>query len=537
MKKRNYSIILATIMAASALSACGQGASTSASSNASTEAPSTESTQASETVTTESSQAATTEDTSTTESASEDLSNQEPYTVRIVADGPCTDDACKAVGEAISAITVPKFNTTVEISRYDFATYVDQVNTELASGEKIDLLGGVSSLPIPSCARQGQVLALDDLLKEYGQDILADIPEEDLASTSVNGQIYAIRNNKELGLGLGFACNTEMLNSLGVDYSNVKTEADMEPILKAVKEKYPDVYPWVSDSGNLGDYMMPIDWLGRDFGVLMDSFDDNDKTVVNLYTSDEYYEQCKRRHEWGQEGLIMPDASINTEQAAALLGAGKGFCATTETKPGIESQWERNTGIDITMINIVPDYTMTSCLNNYWYIPYTSEKPERAMQVLNEMYSNPDVANLLIYGIEGQQWEFVDKENGVISYPEGKTGNDTGWTVAAWHMPNELIAYKWETDGKDIWEQTKQFNKDCHPSQAKGFVWDSSDVANEIVACTTVLNKYKKGLDTGDTDPDSVWDQMKSEYEEAGIQKIIDAKQAQLDDWFAANNK
>ena len=46
------------------------------------------------------------------------------------------------------------------------------------------------------------------------------------------------------------------------------------------------------------------------------------------------------------------------------------------------------------------------------------------MQVLNEMYSNPDVANLLIYGIEGKYYEFVDKEKGLIDYPEGVTADD-----------------------------------------------------------------------------------------------------------------
>ena len=79
------------------------------------------------------------------------------------------------------------------------------------------------------------MLALNELLQSDGQGILADISQEDLNSTSVDGQVYAIRNNKELGLGLGFACNTEMLESLGIDYSNVMSEADMETILRAVK--------------------------------------------------------------------------------------------------------------------------------------------------------------------------------------------------------------------------------------------------------------------------------------------------------------
>lgn len=467
-------------------------------------------------------------------STTTDLSKQDPYTVKIVADGFCSEEACKEVGDAISAITVPEFNTTVEITRYDFATYVDQVQTALAAGDKIDLLGGVSNISIPSAANQGQVLALDDLLKSDGQGILSDISKEDLSSTSINGKVYAVRNNKELGLGLGFACNTEMLKSLGVDYSKITTEADMYDILKAVQAKYPGVYPWASDSGNMGDYLYAIDWLGRDFGVLMNSFDDTDTKVVNFYTSDEYYQQCKRRYAWNQEGLIMPDASINAEQVTSLIGQGKAFCGTTETKPGIESQWERNTGIDMTIINVVPDYTMTSNLNNYWFIPYTSEQPARAMQILNAMYTDPAIANLLIYGIEGKYYKFVDKANDIIDYPDGVTSSDLGWTITAWHFPNELIAHKWVTDGANIWADTIQFNKDCHPSQAKGFVWDSSNVANEIVACTTVLNKYKKGLDSGDVDPDSVWTQMKAEFDEAGIQKIIDEKQSQLDAWLAA---
>lgn len=516
MRKRLLSVLLTIVMSVGVLSGCG-----------STDNAVKDETEASK------ENVSQTEDQ--TDASEEELSQQEPYTVRIVADGYGSDEACAEISAAVSEITKAKFNTEVEIVRYDFSTYVEKVQTELAAGEKIDLLGGVSDLGIASAANQGQVLALNDLLEKYGQDILADIPEEDLASTSIDGQIYAIRNSKELGCGLGFVCNTEMLESLGVDYSNIMTEADMETVLRAVKEQYPDVYPWASDSGNMGDYLEAIDWLGRDFGVLLDAFDDNDTTVVNWYTSDAYYEMCKRRYEWSQEGLIMPDASINTESAASLMGAGKAFCASTETKPGIESQWERNTGIDITLIQIVPDYSMTSNLNNYWYIPYTSEQPERAMQVLNEMYSNPDVANLLIYGIEGKYYEFVDEENGVIDYPEGVTSDDLGWTITAWHWPNELISYKWVTDGADIWEETIQFNQDSHQSQAKGFVWDNSNVMNEIVACTTVRDKYKKGLDTGDVDPDAVWEQMKGEYEEAGVQKILDEKQKQLDEWIIAN--
>lgn len=48
-----------------------------------------------------------------------DLSGQEPYTVRIVADGFGSEEACAEIGAAVSEITKAKFNTEVEIVRYD----------------------------------------------------------------------------------------------------------------------------------------------------------------------------------------------------------------------------------------------------------------------------------------------------------------------------------------------------------------------------------------------------------------------------------
>ncbi len=460
-----------------------------------------------------------------------DYSTQEPYTIVIWADAYCSEEACEEVAAAMTDILKPLYNTSVEIKRFDFSVYVDSVTNALVSGEKIDLLGGVSDLGIPNCARQGMVLPLDDLLENYGKDILADVPAQDLASTSYNGKIYAIRNNKELGCGLGFACDAAILNSLGIDYSNIHSEEEMKPIFEAVKEKYPDVYPWVSDSGAMDYLMYATDYLGRDFGVLMDCFKDT-TDVVNFYTSPEYYETCKRRYEWQKEGLIMQDAGTNPEQATSLIASGKGFAVTTETKPGIKSQFERLCGKEMEIIQIVDDYSMTSNLNNYWYIPYTSEKPERAMQALNEIYKNPDLENLLIYGVEGKYYEVVDAEKGLINYPEGQNSDSLKWTIAAWHMPNELIAYKWETDGPDIWDETIKFNAEAHQSPAKGFIWDSSSVVDEIVACTTVREKYNRGLVSGDVDPDTVWQQMLDEFESAGVQKILDEKQRQLNYWL-----
>lgn len=466
------------------------------------------------------------------EDSSTDYSKQDPYVVKIVVADKGDADACAEVAAKANEITVPKFNTSIEIVRYGFGEWEDQVQLMLASGEKIDLMASLW-LSVGSAAGNGQILPLDDLLAKYGQDMLKDINEQDWACSSVNGQIYGVRNNKELACGYGVAMRTDVLQSVDYDYKSIKSEEDLTKLLAKVKEKYPDMYPICSDFGTMGNYLSAVDWLGKDFGVLENALA-SDTNIVNWWTSDTYKKTVEVRHQWVKDGLMMPDPTINSETAANLISAGKAFCYLTDTKPGIEGQWERNTGKDMTVINIVPVFSITSNLSNLWYIPYTCEKPERAMQILNEMYTNPELANILIYGVEGKNYKVTDVENGIIDYADGVDSTNSPYAVDAWMWPNELISYKWATDGATIWDDTVQFNKDAVQSPAKGFAWDSSSVNNEIVACNTVLEKYRNGLDTGELDPKETLPKLEKEFAAAGIQKILDEKQRQLDAWLAA---
>ena len=46
-------------------------------------------------------------------------------------------------------------------------------------------------------------------------------------------------------------------------------------------------------------------------------------------------------------------------------------------------------------------------------IPYCADEPERAMMVLNAIYSQPDLYNTLIYGIEGE--DYTKNADGTIT--------------------------------------------------------------------------------------------------------------------------
>lgn len=283
---------------------------------------------------------------------------EEPYTVKIVCVGDATTEACEEVSKAVSEITMEKYGVNVELVRLSYGSFQQEVNLMLASGEKLDLFPNFSFTTM-SASATGQIIPLDDLLAEYGQDILDVVPEEDWGVETFGGQIYAVPNGKEHAEGFGFVCRTDMLEALDYDIDSIKTDDDVEGLLAAVKEKYPDVYPLVSDNGQMSYYMGHKDDLGGDFGVLVDCIEEN-YTVENWYESDEFYKLAERRYNWAQAGYIMPDAETNTQNAYDLIGAGKAFGYYGNTKPGIENEWARKAGVEMTMIEITSPYRTSS---------------------------------------------------------------------------------------------------------------------------------------------------------------------------------
>ena len=465
-------------------------------------------------------------------SKSADSSNQDSYTVKILAPGDASTDDCAKISEAASKITEEKFNTKVELTRVGFGSYDQQVNLTLASSEKLDLMYEYCG-NVTSAISSGQIVPITDYLDSYGSDMKSQISDSDWKCVTFNGDIYGVPANKEKATGWGFAMNKEMADATGIDYSSIKTEEELEPLLEKVKEMYPDVYPIVSNNGSMS-LMTDQDDLGGDIGSLESASGDN-TTVINYYGTDEYMNEMKLRYDWAQKGLLMPDASTSTENANSLIGAGKGFGRFTNTKPGIEKEMEKEVGKEVVVLEMVKPYTTTTRVDIVWYVPHNSEKPERAVQVLNEIYTNPDLANLFINGLEGKHYEFVDKEKGIVNYPEGVNASNTGYTSLPWEWPNETISYIWEGLDSDIWDQIQEFNKDATVSPAKGFAWDNTEVQNEVTACANVVAKYGPALECGSLDPETTIPKFLDELKAAGADTIIAEKQKQLDAWLEAN--
>jgi hypothetical protein len=85
----------------------------------------------------------------------------------------------------------------------------------------------------------------------------------------------------------------------------------------------------------------------------------------------------------------------------------------------------------------------------------------------------------------------------------------------------------------DYWTMALAFNESAHNSIAKGFMWNNSNVLNEITACNNVKAKYQNALECGSLDPAEALTRYNQELKDAGVDRIVAEKQAQLDAWLA----
>lgn len=456
--------------------------------------------------------------------------DEEPYVVTIYAPYSATTEDSDLVAEEVNKITKPLINCEVKIVR---DVNVEQINLALASGEKLDLFYAFPwELSLSSMAANNQILALDDLLSNNGADTLNSISEDDWRCVTVNGKKYGIPMNKDKAQGRGFLMVKEIADEVGIDYSKPMTYAQLEEGLKKVKEAYPDMYPVVPNGGTMNRPAWSADVLGDGLGVLENCLTDSTE-VVNMYDTASFKEYTSYIYKWAQNGLMMPDAVNTTEGYDVFINSGIGFGTFTPYKAGFEAEETRKCGKDIVVTQLYAPHSTTSMVNAAWVIANNSERPDKAMEMLNLMYTNPEISNLLINGVEGVHWQYADQEKGLIKYADGLDSSSTGYSVVGWAWPNEQITHPWEGDDPDVWSKLSEFNASAHPSPAKGFVWNNENVLNEVTASNNVVSKYEAGLVTGCLNPEEAIPKMNAELKAAGIDTIIKEKQKQLDEWLS----
>lgn len=435
-----------------------------------------------------------------------------------------TDEAM--VEEAINAITAEKYGINFDLLFIPMGNWTQQSNL-LLTGDEVDVIC-LYGTPLTTFVKNGQLAPLDDYYAGASNEFKAVWTAEELAGTTVGGQIYAIPNMRNFGNYFGLNIDSEVAAELGIEAGQRLTMEEVDGILAQIHELYPDRYALAPQGTDCLINQWAWDGLGDEtyLGVLPDC--GQTTTVQNLFETESFLGFAHWAQKWFNDGYIMADILSNTESWQAMVANKKAVAC-------FDNYGVNQVAGMIRTVILEPWAVANSYAALCYGINANSSVKDAAWKAMEVLYTDADVENLINLGIEGTH--YVLNEDGTASYPEGKDGSTVGYAMHEfnWITPYSAISHPLDVNGPTFNEDLVDFNKNkTTKSLAFGFSFDTSNVEDQYTACTNIMNKYYHALMSGSVDVDSIVEQANAEFEAAGLGDIIAEKQAQLDAFLAA---
>ncbi|MBD2866944.1 ABC transporter substrate-binding protein [Paenibacillus arenilitoris] len=465
-----------------------------------------------------------------------EASGLKPVELVMVFAGPGEPRDFKEIEAAINKVTQAKINATVKLQMIGWAAWQQQTTLMLAGNEQVDLiLSGLGTYS--QTVARGQYLAMDDMLEMEGAGVkqaLDDLDPAFLNAVKIGGNVYAVPSIRDLAANYGVTMRRDLVDKYNIDLDAIKTYDDLDAVFQTIKDNEPDMIPLVKYGNTIFDTHLNYyrDSLDDGFGTLPGL--DNDLKVVNYFETPEYMDLLRIARRWYENGYVAKDIATSTETQYNLVKSGKAFAWLSHMKPGYQAQESKIVGMEMVSKELLPPTTATGNITSImWSIARNSKDPQRAMMLLNLMYTDPELINLFDWGIEGKHYAKTDDPN-VIDYPQGVDPANSGYNLnMGWMFGNQFLSYTWKGDSPTLWEELAEFNRVSKKSKALGFTYDSEPVKTEVAAVRNVFDQYYKALETGTVDPEVEHPKFIKAMKAAGIDKIIAEKQKQLDAWAA----
>lgn len=166
-------------------------------------------------------------------------------------------------------------------------------------------------------------------------------------------------------------------------------------------------------------------------------------------------------------------------------------------------------------------------------ISTNSKNPEKCLEFLDLLYTDKEMYNMLVFGLEGDHYT---KDGTRENYITAVENTNYSFADVGWQFSNQFNSYLTEYQDENVWEDTKTINENAEFSPIMGFVFDYSEVELELANCYTVYNEYINSLLYGifGTGFETQYNKFLQKLEIAGVNSILEEMQNQLDAWLAS---
>ena len=459
-------------------------------------------------------------------------------------------------------------NTTVEFIDVPFEEYSEKFTQVLASGEGVDLAWTGWLIDKPTNINDGNLMPLDDLLAEYGQGIVDTLGEEvvEIHRNAADGKLYYLPSWQGLcGDRRGWLVVTEIAELAGDTWIE-DTEAALNKwrnnysegteAFQAVLDQATKYLAAAKEAGKLGAGIN----TGRVFGWSMYNgtrsnpgvggaeigipFEDNTFTVIDGVASEHYKLYAKTMADWYKEGYIRSDimsvdtSTLTMPKNGEITDTTYVFSCDPYLTEADQDAATADAGMDMTYLPVEENASLILGGDTSYAIPYCADEPERAMMVLNAIYSQPDLYNTLIYGIEGE--DYTKNADGTIttSYVGASPTADDSYGIQRWIIgscKNALI-----NNGTDpnYYADLEALEETARVNPFMNFTFDRTNVEGICASILNVYYEYGPQIDNGVAGDN--WEELYNNYmaarKDAGIEELVTEFQNQLNAYIEANN-
>lgn len=435
------------------------------------------------------------------------------------------------IEDAVNKITEPKIGVRVVLQPVGVSEVTSQQQLLISSGEKMDIVLMLWT-GLDSWINTESLLELDELLPNYAPGIIEKYKEA-AYGCKYNDHVYGVSTSAG-GNAQGFMANSSILEKYGFSTEDRSiTVEELEEIFATVKAGEGAGFYCAAGGGSVLSFITYDELGGSAYnGVVM--LEGDDTKVVDLFETDEYKKYAERMYDWTQKGYISPDAATTDDTPQTLIATGRYLGAfTVVEQEGVKTSYGAGGSIPMTSLKMQDGFTKATDLTGGMFgIASTCEQPEKALALLNEIYTNKDVANILQNGIEGVHYKVVeenDEGEQIITFADGLDMSTSGYyaTLNVWAMGAN-------TTWSNFAALKENEMRAAYPtSPAFGYVFSGTDYSTELTALSAVFNEYEKIINCGAINPEEELPTFIEALKAAGLEKVIQANQEQYTKWSA----
>lgn len=433
------------------------------------------------------------------------------------------DEVMAAVNEKLLA----ELNMTLDLRFIAPGDYETKMQMAMAGGDDWDLcFTSHWCNNYVNAAGKGAYLELTpEMLAENAPNLMETMPEQFWDGIKVNDGIYGMINYQIMYSQAGFMIMKDVVDEQGIDVSTIDNWDTLNEVLGQIAEAYPDRYATRGAGVSQPELFLQETPLSLVMSLPFLMYDTETQKIDNNKFFEEIEPALASFKLWKDEGYVPADAATLKDENT-LLKSGQIISRYQANKPGVEAALKATYGVDYVVVPMGGSVVNTNAVQStITAVNINSEHPEKAIQLYDYIFGNPEIANMLFYGLEGLDYELVD---GRVQKLDGC------WTAPAWQLGNQFNAMLTVNDVDGVWEETMKLNAEADLDPLFGFAPDRTAIETELASCEAVWGEYKDILYYGLQDYTTVIPEMMEKLEIAGLAKVTEELQSQIDAWLAS---